>query len=202
MSVEHEIILSTSYLPPVWYIASINAGKNFYIDAHEHFVKQTIRNRCHILSPNGIQSLIIPVQHPNRFQIPVKDLKISYESQWQRNHWRSLNAAYRRSAFFEFYMDDLSMFYEKKFEFLLDFNSALLDFLLQQLRIKTEILFTNTYEPQPVNLEDLRPLCNTGDPAPNKTEIKYPQVFSYKSGFVSGLSSVDLLFNIGSKGLY
>lgn len=201
MTGNKQILLSTSYLPPIWYFTKIiNSGK-VCIDTHEHFVKQTIRNRCHILSPNAVQALIIPVVHQNRFRIPVKDLRISDELQWQRQHWRSLNAAYRRSAFFEFYMDELAMYYEKKFEFLLDFNMAMLEFFLQQFKVNPEIVFTDKYEPSVSDYEDLRLLCNTGDPESYGLEIKYPQVFGYKNGFVKGLSVVDLLFNSGKSGL-
>jgi hypothetical protein len=202
MGAEPGIILSTSYLPPVRYFEKIAGRDKTLIEAQEHFVKQTIRNRCHILSPNGIQVLVVPIVHTDRYRIPIKDLRISNDTAWQRLHWRSLNMAYRRSAFFEFYMDELVVFYEKKFEFLLDFNMQLLEFILAHAGIKCELVQTLEYiEPDESNPDDYRQLCDTGDPVNPVKEIDYPQVFGFKKGFVNGLSFVDLLFNMGPQAM-
>jgi WbqC-like protein family len=193
-----KLILATSYLPPIWYIEKLISAEDVIIESHEHFVKQSIRNRCHILSPNGVQSLIVPVMHQNRNHSAIKDIRIASDMPWQRQHWRSLCAAYQRSAFFEFYQDDLVRFYEKPYDFLLDYNTELLHFLLEQLQIKKTIGVTAAYEaPVPDNPEDLRAVCDTGLPLVSGTEISYPQVFGYKEGFVPGLSAVDLLFSMG-----
>ena len=192
------MLIATAYLPSIWYFEIILKVSNVVIDAHEHFVKQSVRNRCHILSPNGIQSLIVPVVHQNRFRLPVKEIRISNDINWQRQHWRSLCAAYRRSAYFEFYQDDLITFYEKKYEFLFEFNRDLMNFLAESINVSTEIQITESYIlPDAKNTEDYRSLCNIGSPMSPQKKIKYPQVFGYKDGFVSGLSIVDLMFNMG-----
>jgi len=198
------LIIATSYLPPTWYIKKLLSTDTIVIERYEHFVKQSIRNRCHILSPNGVQSLIVPVVHQNRFRTAVKDIRIANDFSWQRQHWRSLCAAYRRSAYFEFYQDDMVSFYEKKFEFIFDFNMELLQFLLEQLMIKRTIGFTSEFQDPNINSQDnFCGQCNTGSPFVSGNEIKYPQVFSYKEDFVSGLSIVDLLFSMGpSSGKY
>jgi len=192
------VLISISYLPPSWYIRKIIAADSPAIESHEHFVKQSIRNRCHILSPNGVQALIVPVVHQNRYEIPIKDLRISYDIPWQRQHWRSLCAAYQRSAFFEFYQDDLIHFYEHKFDFLFDYNVQLIHFLLEQIKIKVAIGFTTFYqEPGDKTIYDFRNRCDSGSPGETSNETSYPQVFSYKGDFVKELSFVDLLFNMG-----
>jgi hypothetical protein len=168
------------------------------MEVHEHFVKQTIRNRCHILSPNGIQTLIVPVDHHNRFRTPLKDLRIANEQAWQRQHWRSLCAAYQRSAFFEFYQDDLVPFYEKKQEFLMDFNSELLMMILSMLSVRVTQSKTEKFElPDENNASDFRFMSDISNPDSSGDFKIYPQVFGYKDGFVPGLSIVDLLFNMG-----
>ncbi len=192
------LLFSTSYLPPIKYISKLHSAISLTFEAHEHFVKQTIRNRCHILSPNGIQTLIVPVEHSNRFHIPIKDLRIANDQSWQRQHWRSLCSAYQRSAFFEFYQDDIVYFYEKKQEFLLDFNLELLIVISSMLNDKLSISKTEKYElPDESNSTDLRYLSNLSIPDADGDFNSYPQVFGYKNGFVSGLSIVDLLFNMG-----
>jgi hypothetical protein len=192
------LLLSTSYFPPIWYFEKIFHSETLTLEAHEHFVKQTIRNRCHILSPNGIQSLIVPVVHQNRFSIPIKEIRISNEISWQQQHWRSLCAAYRRSAFFEFYQDDLAPFYERKKDFLFDFNLELMHFVIDKLKFKVEInLTTEFYPPGKINPDDGRKACDIGNSLSPEKDFEYPQVFGYKNGFVPGLSIVDLLFSMG-----
>jgi len=192
------LILATAYLPPIWYFEKLLSTDAVVIEGHEHFVKQTIRNRAHILSPNGIQSLIVPVVHENNSRVAIKDKRISDDIPWQRQHWRSLCAAYQRSAYFEFYQDDLAPFYEKKYEFLLDYNMELLHFLLGLLQVKKSITISSEYQgPMETESNDLRVLCNGGLPKVSGEETTYPQVFGYKGGFVPGLSIVDLIFNAG-----
>ncbi len=194
------MIIATSYLPPVWYIKKISSTDVIQIEHHEYFVKQSIRNRAHILSPNGIQSLIIPLTHLNRNKSAIKDIRISNDMQWQRQHWRSLCAAYQRSAFFEFYQDELVAYYEKKYEFLFDYNLELLQFILSQLHIQTKIENTLTYqEPSGILIDDYRAECDTGEPVMLTNQNPYPQVFSYKNNFTGGLSVVDLLFSMGPR---
>jgi len=190
------MVLTTSYLPPIWYFEKIITQQSLTLEKEEHFVKQTIRNRCHILSPNGIQTLIIPVVHNNRTNTALKDIQIANDHDWQRQHWRSINAAYRRSAFFEFYMDDFAPFYYQRFNYLLDFNNSLLQIILDSLKLKIQLSYTDKYQAI-VSSVDLRYLCNTGQPATSQKINNYPQVFGYKNGFVRGLSMIDLLFNMG-----
>lgn len=191
-------LFATAYAPPLTYLRGMNQEKEVQMEVHEFFVKQTLRNRTHILSPNGIQALIIPVKHENRTKTPVKDLKISNDSNWQRQHWRSLDAAYRRSAFFEFYADDLAPFYEKEYTYLHDFNTAVLEWLLGVYKINIQITPNNTFEKElPASETDCRTLCDTGVPVFNHSEKSYPQVFSYKESFTPGLSAYDLVFNMG-----
>jgi hypothetical protein len=190
------MLLSTSYLPPAWYFAHIAQTSRFTIEACEHFTKQTIRNRCHILSPNGIQALVVPVVHRGRSKTPIRDIRIAADLPWQRQHWRSMESAYRRSAYFEFYQDDLVPFYEKPFVFLLDYNTCLLLMLLTLLGMERDISLTSDYIPGAGN-QDLRTLCDTGIPLEVGPSGEYPQVFGYKKGFVSGLSIADLIFNMG-----
>ncbi|OQA05310.1 MAG: WbqC-like protein family protein [Bacteroidetes bacterium ADurb.Bin397] len=191
-------LFATAYAPPLTYLRELNQENVVQMEVHEHFVKQTLRNRTHILSPNGVQALIIPVKHENRTKTAVKDLKISNDSNWQRQHWRSLDAAYRRSAFFEFYADDLAPFYEKEYTYLHDFNAAVLDWLLGVYKINIQITGNSSYEKElPASETDYRTLCDTGVPQLNHSEKSYPQVFSYKESFTPGLSAYDLVFNMG-----
>ena len=119
-------ILPTAYLPPIQYLSVISNYDNVLIEQCETFRKQTIRNRCNIYTSNGMLSLIIPLKERRNHSV-TKDIKISYDSNWQVIHWRSIESAYSNSPFFEFYKDEFINFYNSKFEFLIDFNFSILE---------------------------------------------------------------------------
>jgi hypothetical protein len=184
------------YLPPIHYFTALKQSQgDILLEMHEHFPKQTYRNRASIHSPNGKLDLIVPVERGAEVHRPIKDVRISYDFNWQRIHWLSLQTSYRSSAFFEFYEDDFAPFYEKKWNFLVDYNQELLT-LINRL-LKQIFLFTPTAEYKIVGTEpDFRTALH-----PKKNLLfstsPYYQVFEDRNGFIENLSIVDLLFNQG-----
>ena len=186
---------SLFYCPPIRFFADWISQKGKVIDIHENYQKQTYRNRCHILSPNGVQKLIIPIEH-NGTRV-MKDLKISYAEDWQKEHFKSLEAAYRRSPYFEFYEDSLCpVFLEKKYKYLIDLNFNILEQLLILLQLNNDFSISESYVESEEN--DFRNAYNA------KTKVnlpEYTQVFSEKMEFQSDLSILDLLFNEGPQSI-
>ncbi len=126
----------------------------------------------------------------------MKDIRISYTDPWQKLHWRSLESAYRRSAYFEFYEDELKPFYmEQKFTFLVDFNAALTDLLTTVLKLNKTLIPTSDYQKLLPECEDLRNAFSPRHSIPKQRS--YPQVFENKFGFIPDLSIADLLFSQG-----
>ncbi|MEO8762326.1 MAG: WbqC family protein [Bacteroidia bacterium] len=190
-----QVVLSTAYLPPIQYFQKINQFDFFYIEKHEHYVKQSYRNRCNVFGANGVLSLSIPVIHLHDKEI-ITDKKISYSENWQQQHWRTIESAYRNSPYFIYYADTLKPFYEKKHTFLFDYNVELLQFILNSFKMKVEMKFTETFE-KTNSLEDFRNTINPKNKA-EATEFKpYSQLFSNKHNFQPNLSAIDLLFNAG-----
>lgn len=188
------ILLSTAYLPNVYYLSQVIHNDHLVIEKHEHFVKQTYRNRCDIVTANGKLSLSIPLIKQGDKEL-ISEKKISYAEDWQKQHWRTIVSAYKNSPYFEFFEDEFKPFYENKFEFLLDYNTALLQTILHILRIKKQIDFTTQFELNPESLIDLRSLSEVQTNVPL---IKsYYQVFADKIGFTPNVSCLDALFNIG-----
>ncbi len=195
--IEKGAVLPMFYLPPVEYFAALNAYKpGILIEREEHFPKQTYRNRANIYSPDGILALTVPVVRGAKNHTKIKDVKISYDFDWQRLHWLSLQACYRRSAYFEYYEDEFVQFYEKKFPFLFDYNEQLLQFILKSIKLKVELNYTESYEAEYMSLVDFR---NSISPKrePDFDQKPYFQVFEERKGFQKNLSIVDLLFNQG-----
>ena len=185
------------YLPPVSYFTALKENDSiFSIEKHEHFVKQTYRNRTSIASPDGVLDLMVPVVKGSKFKTPIKDVKISYDSKWQRLHWLSMQTCYRSSAYFEFYEDGLAPFYHQKFDFLFDFNLELFTWILKQLKQNQPLVFTAEYQDEIPKQLDFR--ANFNKNAIHLASTKnYFQVFSDRNEFLPNLSIVDLLFNQG-----
>ena len=185
------------YHPPIEYFSRLLTHKeNVLLEKHEHFPKQTFRNRASIHSPNGKLDLIVPVIKGSNVHTPLKDVRISYEFNWQRMHLMSLQTSYRSSAYFEFYEDSLLPFYEKKWEFLFDYNEAILLFLLGALKLNVNYQFTDEYESSYADLTDYRESIHPKKESQINFKT-YFQVFEEKNGFLKNLSILDLLFNQG-----
>lgn len=195
--IENGAVLPMFYLPPVSWFSKLNQFKpNVVIEREENFPKQTYRNRANIYSPDGLLPLVVPVIKGSKNHTQVKDVKISYDFRWQRLHWMSLQACYRRSAYFEYYEADFAPFYEKRYEYLFDYNNELLTLLLKLTKIKYEPAFTKEYQAQYPNHTDLRNGFSAKTESSGQQKA-YFQVFEERKGFLKDLSIADLLFNQG-----
>jgi hypothetical protein len=161
----------------------------------DNFQKQTNRNRMYIYSPNGIQLLNIPVKHSKVAHQKYKDVKIEPEFNWQKQHFKSLEAAYRTSPFFEYFEDDIALVFQKKYTFLMDLNWEVFELLNQCLGISISPEKTVEYFHEVSDCKDFRLLAN-GKKDSTQCE-PYTQVFDEKHGFINNLSVLDLLFNEG-----
>ncbi|MEE4197148.1 MAG: WbqC family protein [Bacteroidales bacterium] len=199
MMMNNKALLSTAYLPPVQYFSKLATYDEIWIEAHENYLKQTYRNRCVIYGANGKLALSIPVKKIST-KTRIRDIAIDYDTNWQKMHWKSIESAYRSSAFFEFYADDLAPFYHTRYQFLFDFNHDLIMKLAEQLELTIDLSFTDRYYfPGDHPMDDYRGSIHPKQKV-NDQDFKvreYFQVFSEKYGFIPNLSILDLLFNTG-----
>jgi len=195
------ILLSTSYLPPIQYITKFLMDTSVFIEKHENYQKQSYRNRCYIYGANGKQCLVIPVKKLHGDKTPITEVEIDYQENWQKIHLKSIESAYRLSAFYEYYADDFKGFYEKKTRLLYHWNMDLLLIVLQILGVQQLPAMTLAWEKKPDNSYDFRQSINPKSrlvkPDINFTPQPYQQVFQERYGFIPNLSIIDLLFNEG-----
>jgi hypothetical protein len=198
------IYLSSAYLAPVQYYAKLLGEEDVLVEIYEHYVKQTYRNRCTILSANGPMALSIPVVHTGTGKCPTKDIRIAEQGNWQHVHQHAIISAYNSTPFFEYYWDDFRPFYEKKYKFLFDFNEELRILICDLLGIDICIRYTDYYQPElPQGDTDYRNMIHPKKKVADACFAPQPyyQVFSGKFGFTANLSIIDLLFNEGNESL-
>ena len=188
------------YLGSIEYYSKLVEHGQIIFEQFENFPKQTYRNRCVIAGPNGKQNLLLPVLKGRTKQL-VKDVRVSNTENWQKIHWKSLEAAYRSSPYFEYYENEFYPYYHTEFNSLQEFNLKLHETIIHLLQKNSSYSLSVRYEP--VYGVDYRSFFSTKSQINNENleEKKYIQVFSDRMDFLPNLSILDLLFNEGPNAL-
>jgi hypothetical protein len=192
-----KLLVATAYFPPVSYLAACVHAEEVVIEHEETYPKQTIRNHCNILGPNGKQTLSIPVIKVNGHHTKTRDIRLDSSTNWQMNHKRSILTAYGNSPYYLYYSDLFTPCLESHYEFLIDLNRAILQKIFEVIRITPKVTLTDTFRKEWPGITDIRytPKKNINQ---NSTSFPaYTQVFSSRHPFSPDLSSLDLIFNLG-----
>lgn len=196
------VLIECHYLPSISYFKAIHSAKKILLESQEHFVKQTYRNRCEIITANGVEKLIVPLTSTHG-KVSIKDVRIDYSQKWLNGHWRTIQSAYGKAPFFEFYSDTLHSILFSKKEFLFDLNLELLTICLKWLKLSPEISETMSYVMDPgKEILDLRGAISAKNKEllpPELLSAPYTQVFG--NMFVKNMSVIDLLFCEGPRAL-
>ncbi|MBR3711546.1 MAG: WbqC family protein [Bacteroidales bacterium] len=188
-------LFTTAYFPSISYMARFLKEDAPVIEVWETYHKQTYRNRCRVMTANGVESLSVPVVKVNGNHTMTKDIAISHVEPWQQIHRRCLESAYKAAPYFDHYYDYLKPLFETRFEKLIELNDAALLAVLKMLKTKKEIIHTTDYIHETDN--DLREAFSP-KAIPNPESFpQYYQVFSAKFPFTPDLSVLDLIFNEG-----
>ena len=208
------MLFSTAYFPPIEYFAKIAEGFTLstdevkpsviWLEACEHYTKQTYRNRFKYYAADGVQSLSFPVVHGESAQkLRITDVEVDWSTPWLIRTERAISAAYESSAYFDHYRDELFGLLEERPRTLFELNLSILRFFLDKTGIRADIRFTEEFTPTGADIygEDLREAIHPKRPNTILKDLAlekpYFQVFARKYGFVPNLSIMDLVFNEG-----
>lgn len=192
-----EANLELQYLPCLDYFACILHYDHIWIDVEERYIKQTYRNRCNVLTANKVDTLTVPVVVANNGL--TRDVKIDHSQDWTRRHLGCFQSAYGKSPFYEYYAPELISVFEKKYAFLVDLNYDLLTICLRLVGIKNKVTYNlSGSEKGEIDAVDEVSQINNKK---NERIFKYykpePYYQTFGNDFVSNLSIVDLIFNMG-----
>lgn len=209
------MLLNTAYFPPIGYFALM--AKEFtlspdrvnpsivYIEACENYQKQSYRNRCRYYAGDGVQTLSFPIVHTDgsHNNIPIREVRVDYTTDWVTRHKRAIESAYRMSAYFDYYADELFDILDSHPDTLFSLNMQITGFFIGKAGLAVDLRETDTFCPYGSDMygDDFREKIHPKRPDTilhdMNLEKPYFQVFSGKYGFIPNLSVMDLLFNEG-----
>jgi len=190
------MIFQPTYFSPIYQFQKLVSADEVFFEVHDNYQKQSYRTRLKIYTPNGLQSLVVPIKHQKGVRLLTKDVEIEYAYDWQKKHLKSIQNSYRSSPYFEYYEDDIMPIFQKKEKYLLDFLLKTQELSFEMLQLDIDYQKTKEHLPEYPKGKDFRFLENPKlkEDFPVK---KYTQVFEIKHGYIPNLSILDLLFNEG-----
>jgi hypothetical protein len=184
--------------PSVAWLVHASKLSTVHVDVHEHYVKQTYRNRFDILGVNGRLSLTLPVEGQKGQKVMMKDIALA-PGNWNKLHMTSIKSAYGRAAFFEYYIDEVEAIFNEPPATLVEFNLATVNFVTRHIPLPA-LQFSNEHTPYVQLSEEQKKLSQSLEPSYHRAPYpSYPQVFSDRFAFQSNLSALDLLMNMGPR---
>lgn len=197
------MLIEPHYFPVSAYFSLLLKDKILVVDDVSLFQKQSYRNRAYISGANSVLKLIVPLK-AGKNNLPMREVRIDNGINWARSHWQSICSAYNKSPWFEFYAENYYGLLHKPNNFLIDLDLSLIQQLLTDLKINTELKFLSDGDGMSINdfRDYLHPKERRQKPVEGYFEKEYTQVFSERFGFIKGLSVIDLLFNTGPEAKY
>jgi hypothetical protein len=182
-------IFPISYFGNCTYFKEFVLAHSPLLEVKEHFVKQTLRNRCTILTANGPLHLTIPVVRKNGSKTTTEEVEIAHDQDWRKNHWKAIESAYSSAPFFDYYGCEVKELLYQEETNLVRFNTTCMIRILEWFDLDQKIAFSTDFQ------EDTYETDYRNSPFVSNSPIDfYQQVFTQPSEFIANVSILDLVF--------
>ena len=209
------------YMPWIGLFHKIYLADTFcYFDIAQYQNKE-FDNRNKIKTNTGGIWLTVPVESKNHFEKKLCEVKV-VDNGWQRKHIKSIELAYKKSNFFDYYFDELSKILLKKHNYLVDLNIELIEYFLTVLGIEVKTVIASNYNFQGKKSDLVLDMCEklgANDYIFGSQGINYADIDSFQSKeinvffqnyehpsyeqlhgeFEPYMSILDLIFNCGDR---
>ena len=212
-------IRQPGYLPHMGFFKKIQSCDKFVFLDDVQYERSDWDNRNKIRTFDGSIWLTIPVH--NKFGQKLNEVMISYETNWQNKHRRSIELNYRKTPYFEKYWKEIDKILETKWERLIDLNFALIEYIMTQLDITTETIRSSEMKIETVGSQRLLDICKklkatayiSGEMGKDYLDeaifdngkikviyenFQHPVYHQIHGEFIPNMSIIDLLFNEGN----
>ena len=214
-------IHQANYFPYPGFFHKINQADVFVIQDDVKFVNRTT-NRNKIISSSEYTWINVPIKKGHK-SLPIMDVKINNEIPWGKINLKKICAGYNKAKFFHLYKDYFENLYKKEWNNIFDLNFETIKQVLRWLDIKVEIVIESELRVSGQPTERLVKVCKKlgADTyisgiggkryldeklfEKNKIILKYQNYNPIRylqhtsKSFISNLSIIDLLANVGSK---
>ena len=211
-----------NYWPYPGLIGKIMRADKFLYMSNVQLERRSWQMRNRIRTQNGWDYIGVPVLIKGRFEQKICDTEIDNSTDWKLKNQRTILINYAKAPYYKDYKDFIIDLYARKWEKLNDIDIFIMNFILNELKVNTEILYDLNYEFEGQKTSLLIDYCrkldcdvymsNLGSSAYiqisefNKAKINHIYI-NYKpvnyrqryKGFEPGLSILDMLMNCGKE---
>lgn len=193
-------LFPTAYFGSIAYFQRLLQQTTAVIEVRDTFPKQTFRNRCTILGPQGEHRLTLPVEKPNGSKSLTGEILVSDVQDWRSNHWRAIKSNYAAAPYFEHYARDIEALIFAKEPNLVAYNTLITQQIARLFDCEITLVPTAAFRVPSRDPWDFRNVV-FDNPSPEGFEIRpYTQVLFEKKQFHRNPSILDLLFCEGPVG--
>jgi len=209
-----------AYLPWLGWFHKIAVSDAFVILDKVQFEKNSFINRNQVKIANGKTWLTIPVSLSGHKESTISDIKIVNNHKWAKKHWKTIEINYKKAPYFYKYKDYFETLYSKNWTYLIDNLLELMKFFIDEVGISTKIYKQSELGFNKKKQELILEMCEyfdadifvfgkLGVDYAEKIlfedrnikiffqEYKHPTYPQLYGEFISHLSIIDLLFNVG-----
>jgi len=213
-----------NYLPWMGLIHKILESDIFVVLDDVQFVRgKNFVTRSQIKTSGGPKWITIPVHNKNDF-LPINQIKINNDIPWKDEHWNKIIQNYNKAEFFSDYNTLIKNSIYQKWENISEMNVSLIQQIFKILKIKKRIQFSSELNVKGAGLEKIINIIkdvggneylsgkgigslryiNGNEKMFEENKIKltfqkfvHPEYFQLHGDFISKLSILDSIFNIG-----